>query len=342
MSAADVEISEIAAAASCGATTITSQSDADLVNACPTVTGDVILATNAAGIINLDGVQVIEGNFGSEGCSGTCASITSLSCAALVSVSQNLTLHNLPSLTNISLSQLQTVGAQFYLESLPSLQELSIPSLASVGLFHLVSAPKLLSMNLTGLQNVTGSDPSIEVVGVGLSYLANLNVNTNLSSFILRDSPNIQDVSLSTPQIDYLEVAGNGSGGFGTSVGNNFISRIGTLNVSGCSGLELSSPTTFDIMILSQNTFSSIFLDPVKVINNLSIVSNFNLNQALLPTDMSIQNIEISGNEVLESQHIVAGTEAWPWGIKNISSMILDGLFENIFLCVPHLIWIQF
>jgi hypothetical protein len=49
---------------------------------------------------------------------------------------------------------------------------------------------------------------------------------------------------------------------------------------------------------------------------------------------MSMQNIEIRGNNVLFGQntHITAGTGIWPWGIKNISSMIFDGPFDPDFL----------
>jgi hypothetical protein len=121
----------IARAASCGSTTITSQIDADaLNNACPTVTGDVTLATNATGNISLDGIRVINGNLASESCTDNCFSLTSLSSSTLVSVSQNMSLISLSGLTSVSLPGLQVIGAQFYLDALPNLQNLSIHALS--------------------------------------------------------------------------------------------------------------------------------------------------------------------------------------------------------------------
>jgi hypothetical protein len=331
-----VMITELASGASCGSATITSQSDAyALVAACPTVNGDVTLATNASGTINLDGLQSINGNLASEICSNSCGAIASLSSATLISISQNISLIGLSNLTNVALPKLQTVGEQFYLDSLSSLNELSVPKLTSVGQFHLGTAPNLTSMNLTQLQNVTGQNPSVEIFSVGLLYFQNLNVNTNLSSFILRDTPNSEGLDLDIPTIDYLEIQPGGTFGksfsFSTSTGATFVSRVGTLNMSGCDGFDAAYPTTYDTMILSQNSFETLYLNPVKILNNLSIINNGNLNSALLPTDMSIPNIEISGNGVF-SQELIAGTDSWPWGIKNVSTMILDGFFVPDFL----------
>jgi hypothetical protein len=338
-----LRVTELVVAASCGSATITSQSDADaLVAACQNVTGDIILATTANETINLDGIQAIEGNLVSEFCSSSCASFTSLSSSTLVSVSQNISLINLSGLTNITFPQLQTVGAPFYLDSLPNLQTLNIPTLSSVGQFHLGSTPKLLSMNLNQLQNVTGQNPSIEIISVSLLYFENLNVNTNLSSFILRDTQSSEGFDMSIPQVDYLEIQpGNGVGlrfSFSTSsgTGSGFVSRVGTLNMSGCNSFEADS-TTYDTIILNKNTFSYLNLAPIRVLNNLSILDNGNLNQATLPSNMSIENIEIRDNGVLQGSDLSAGVGSWPWGIKNISSMILEGPFEPNFLWVPSM-----
>jgi hypothetical protein len=50
----------------CGPARIVSQADA--LSACPTITGNLVLATNAAGNIKLDGVESIEGNLTNEQC----------------------------------------------------------------------------------------------------------------------------------------------------------------------------------------------------------------------------------------------------------------------------------
>jgi hypothetical protein len=331
MLATDFQISEVASAASCGSATIASQSDANIINACPTVAGDVILATNATGTINLDGIQVIQGSLASEDCSSNCTSLTVLSSSTLVSVSQNISLQGLSGLQNISLPQLQTVGAQFYLDSLPSLQNLSVPLLSSVGQFHLVAASNLVNMSLNRIENVTGPNASVEVIGIGLPYLISLSAfKTNLSSFILRDAPNLPGFDFSAPQIDYLEFGGMGSA-FGVGIG---AFSVGTLNMSSCHDLVFIWETncTFDNMILRENNIAYLSLHGSRVINNLSIVDNPNLSTALLPINMSIQNIEIRGNDALESSEIIAGDGEWPWGVKNVSSMILEGSFDPLFL----------
>jgi hypothetical protein len=61
-------------------------------------------------------------------------------------------------------------------------------------------------MNLTQLRNVTDQNPSIELISVGLSSLANLDTHMNLSSLILRDNSYIQELNLSSSEIGYLEI----------------------------------------------------------------------------------------------------------------------------------------
>jgi hypothetical protein len=220
---------------------------------------------------------------------------------------------------------LQTVGGQFHVDSLPKLQNLSIPALSSVGQFHLGSAPNLILMNLTQLQNVTGQNASIEIISVGLSDLTSLAVNTNLSSFILRDCPNLPYLSLSTPQIDYLEISQSSQPhncshtlddpespcptlSFSTSAGYGPpISYVGTLNMSGCGEFIAFDLTTFDTMILSQNSFGNLNLQEVKVLSNLSLVNNFIPDQVFLPNDDSIPNIEIRDNEALIDTQLSGG-----------------------------------
>lgn len=54
---------------SCGSTRIISQAGADMLSSCLTITGNVVLATNAVGSIKIEGVVSIEGNLTSDQCS---------------------------------------------------------------------------------------------------------------------------------------------------------------------------------------------------------------------------------------------------------------------------------
>jgi hypothetical protein len=106
--------------------------------------------------------------------------------------------------------------------------------------------------------------------------------------------------------------------------------------MSGCMELLALNLTTFSTMILSQNSFGYLNLQEVKVLNYLSLVNNFILDQVFLPIDSSIPNIEARDNEALTDTHLSGGAIfKWPWGIKNASSRIFEGDFDTSFLWVP-------
>jgi hypothetical protein len=145
-------------AVDCGSAEIASQTDAEALKACPTITGNVVLATNAAGDIKLNGVGVIEGNFTSQqycfdnspfvtvtydyqryGLEANCviwkcSGLLLFNSSMLVSVSKNLTLQNLINISSISVTAAESIGQPFYLDGLPALTNLAIPKLTSVGI----------------------------------------------------------------------------------------------------------------------------------------------------------------------------------------------------------------
>ena len=298
-------------ATTCGTTTITSQSDADaLTSACPTITGDVILATNVASTISLDGIQVITGSLTGGSCGSTCAAYSSLSSSTLTSVSQNFTLEALPSITTIFFPQLKTVGGSFYLDSLPSLNNLST-SLSSAGQFHIVSAPILYFVNFQSLNNLTGS------------------------SFILRDVPGIRTFTLNQAlHVEYLEFSGaNTSESVEFFLGEDSATlNIDVLNITGCWYIGIKGDLNVGTAIFSNNIgVVDLDLTSVKVSSNLTIVDNSDLSNLALPIDMSIPYIRIQNNAV-EGRNITGVSGPWPWGLKNMASVLLNGKFVTGFL----------
>jgi hypothetical protein len=295
----------------CGTTTITSQSDADaLTSACPTITGDIILATNVTSTISLDGIQVITGNLTGGSCGSTCATFTSLSSSTLTSVSQNFTLEALPSITTIFFPQLKTVGGLFYLDSLPSLNNLST-SLSSAREFHIVSAPILNFVDFQSLNNLTGS------------------------SFILRDIPGIQKFTLNqASHIKYLEFSGaSTSESVEFFLGEDSATlNIDILNITGCWYIGINGDLNVGTAIFSNNVgVFGLDLTLVKVSSNLTIVDNSDLSNLTLPTDMSIPYIQIQNNAI-EGRNITSVSGPWPWGLKNMTSVLLNGEFVAGFL----------
>jgi hypothetical protein len=239
----------------------------------------------------------------------SCVAFNSLSSSTLTSVSQNFILETLPNITSISLPQLKTVGGSFYLDSLLSLNTLST-NLSSVGQFHFVSAPNLYITNFSQLHNLTGS------------------------SFILRDVSGIQTFALNqASHVEYLEF----SGGAPTDrvefiLGKNSATfNIGVLNITGCSDFGINGDFNVDTAIFSNDGFFDLDLSSVKVSSNLTIMDSVNLSNLTLPFDMSILYIQIQNNPV-EGAAITGVSGAWPWGLKNMTSVLLNGAFETGFL----------
>jgi hypothetical protein len=267
----------------------------------------VLLATDVASTISLDGIQIITGSLTGGNCSSSCVAFTSLSSSTLTSVSQNFTLEALPNITTIFFPQLNTVGGSFYLDSLPSLNNLST-SLSSAGQFHIASAPNLYFVDFQSLDNLTGS------------------------SFILRGVPGIQKFTLKqASHVEYLEFSGASTS---TDTYVNFLLgedlasfSIDVLNITGCSYISINGDVNVGTAIFSNNVWLfDLDLNSVKVSSNLTIVDNSDLNSLTLPTDMSIPYIQIQHNPI-EGRNITGASGPWPWGVKNLTSVLLSALF---------------
>jgi hypothetical protein len=244
-------------------------------------------------------------------CGSSCVAFTSLSSSTLTSVSQNFTLEALPNITTIFFPQLNTVGGTFYLDSLPSLNNLST-SLSSAGQFHIASAPILYFVSFQSLNNLTGS------------------------SFIIRDVPGIQDFTLNhASQVEYLEFSGAAQPYQAQAefyLGEDSATfNIGVLNITGCGYFGIDGDFNVATAIFSNNGFLHLDLASVKVSSLLTIVDNYNLSNLTLPSDMSIPSIQIQNN-VVDGAAITSASGAWPWGLKNMTSVLLSGVFDTEFL----------
>ena len=312
----------------------------------------MIIATNAASAISLDGVEVIEGNLASEACITTCAAgLTSFESSTLISVGGNFSLQNLSSLGSVNLPILYSIGSLFYLDNLPELQNMTLGNLTTFGSFHLVSAPSLTYIFFRShkySQNFTDPDPFVEIVGIGSLYDSLypslfFNFSTKLSSFIFRENGLEFTIGPFGQRVDYFEIGGASN----QTVAVEGVASIGMFNMSGCDELQAGIPssedsrqynTTFDTMLLNGTTVDALDLHLISILNNLTITNNPVLSMAQLPNNLSVQNIEISGNPYLRDTVLGPLDKStttwvpWPWGIKNISSMVFDGNFSTKFL----------
>ena len=329
---------------SCGSARITAQADADELSSCPTITGNVVLATNAVGSIKLDGVVSIEGNLTNEQCDSVgqadqlgylptdqniytvytehnCTGLLSLSSSTLTSVSQNLSLQGLLNITNVTFPLLKSVGTNLYLDGLPALSTFSAPDLSSMESLHLAYAQNLPTLGIDKVANVS----SVEFNDVGLTTLPDLSAVTEVGYFAAGGMPNVRQLILTTPTIDTLVVNGNGFLDLWlfNSETDAAITNISTLSVSGCSFLHSDSSISIDTLIAVGNSFLDLSFYSVNV-SNIFLQNNAQLSSITWPKNgTSMDTVVITGNPLLQQT---------VWTLKNVTSIILKGSFGSGFL----------
>ncbi|KAJ5712758.1 Leucine rich repeat 5 [Penicillium malachiteum] len=158
---------------SCGDTTIASQTDADAITSCTTISGHVTIDESYSGSLDLGSIEKITGNLICNGGSN----VTSITAADLVTIGKNFTLEGLTSVTSLSFAALTTIGS-IYWEALPELQSLDFTtgvtdvgdiniintgltsldgiSLETVGQFDIEDNDSLVTVNINNLMNATG------------------------------------------------------------------------------------------------------------------------------------------------------------------------------------------
>ncbi|KAJ5133944.1 hypothetical protein N7448_001035 [Penicillium atrosanguineum] len=157
---------------SCGDTTISTQSDADALDSCTTVSGDIKIKSSFSGTLTLNGVEKISGSLTGS----NCTALTGIIAPSLVTITDSFTLSEATLVTELSFSELTTVG-EINWEALPALQSLTFPagvtdagdviitntgltsldgiSLETVGKFQITDNTNLKTININNLKNAT-------------------------------------------------------------------------------------------------------------------------------------------------------------------------------------------
>ncbi|KAJ5474633.1 hypothetical protein N7475_004199 [Penicillium sp. IBT 31633x] len=202
-----------AASDDCGDTKIKTQSDADGINSCSTIEGDITIDKSYSGDLQLNGIKKIEGGLL---CSGG-ANVSSISASSLTKIGKAFDLDGLTTLTLLDFPELDSVGSINW-EALPKLQSLSFTkgvtqagdvsiantgltdlngiSLKTVGGFSIQNNRDLRTININNLQNASdlisfsGNFDTLEI------DLPNLGTGTNMTF------QNISSVSL--PSLEKL------------------------------------------------------------------------------------------------------------------------------------------
>jgi len=147
-----------ASSSSCaGTTTLQNGGDAAGISSCTTFSGDIVVATQAANTINIDGIKEITGSLTSE---------------------------NAAALSGLEASSLQTIGNEFTLTNLTVLSSLNFPQLSEVKSIQWTALPALQTLMFTNqvqkASNVLITDTQLSSLeGINLQMVDMFNINNN-------------------------------------------------------------------------------------------------------------------------------------------------------------------
>jgi len=223
--------------------TIVTSADAETIAGCETYDGDIIIDPTASGIIAINGVQQITGDF-------TC--------------------NNATQVTSITSDQINTIQGTWSLQSLTILSNLQFDSLTGVNTINWVGLPALQSLNMAqGIQranNVYISNTQLNNIdGIELTAVSTLNINNNpyLTTVNVNDLTNVtssisfsangRDLAISFPN---LQDAANL-----TFINVSKIDMPSLANVAGSMGFYSDTFETFSAPNLTQTGGTLAFVD---------------------------------------------------------------------------------
>ncbi|CEJ62027.1 Putative Protein ecm33 [Penicillium brasilianum] len=267
--------SQVAFAASCGDTTVSSQSDADGIATCSKLKGDITISKSYSGSLSLAGIETITGSIICNG-------------------GENV--------TDITAASLTSIGDAFDLEGLTRLTELSFAELSSVGSIKWSALPKLQSLSFT-----TGVTDAGDVViqNTGLTSLDGISLKT-VNQFEIENNRDLQKININNLQnaTDLISFSGNYDQleielpnlGTGTNMTFRNISSIslpslekltGQLGFWGTEFTTFSAPnltTTGDLVFNDNSKLSNISMPVLKTVNGgFTIARNDKLSTISLP-----------------------------------------------------------
>jgi hypothetical protein len=257
--------------------TIISQADATAYAGCSTISGSVLVSSEASGVISLDGLSSITGDLDVNSAGG----LTSLSSATISTICGTFTLQNLTTLSTLQFNELTNVKTIAW-SALPALAEITFPN------------------GPIEAQSITISNTflsSLEDFATGVTSTVDINNNNYLTT------ANLTVSSVTT----FLSFASNGN-----RAQFSFPNLIWAANITArnCSQLSLPSMTVVNGTFgLYDNSFSSFVAPKMKLVGafangegSLIISSNTALGNLSMPLLSSVGDVlQISGNTVLQA-----------------------------------------
>ncbi|KAF2135413.1 uncharacterized protein K452DRAFT_22933 [Aplosporella prunicola CBS 121167] len=266
-------------AACSGTTTIHAATQASALSSCATWTGDIALATDIAGDVTLDGVEVIMGNLNAS---------------------------SAPELTSISGEDLRSMDA-LVLTDLSSMTDMSFPRLTRVealAWFGLHALPRLnFSTPITSVSVISIANTSITTAeGLGLENLESagtitITTNGNLHYFSL---PRLREISVG---IEFVANADN------FTISLPVISTAEMVWIEN-SASSLSVPaleTVNDTFHMSHSDIETFYAPKLREIGTLKIWNNPDLDNISLPSlDSIIDGMNFTENSSLKQLELDA------------------------------------
>ncbi|KAH8693142.1 GPI-anchored cell wall organization protein Ecm33 [Talaromyces proteolyticus] len=271
------------------ATQISSQSDADALQGCQKISGDIAIQSSVQTPLTFSGIQSVSGSFTAAGATN----ISSISAPSLTSIGDEFSLKQVNQLTSLSFPKLTSVGSITFV-TLPNLQLLGFNDginsagsvsitdtgltslqgieLDSVGNFDLTANTALVEVNVNNIKNISGL----------------LTISSNNNKLVI-DFPNLvsaQNMSFMNSSTISVPSLANLTGSLGLF--GNYISNFSAPNLTTCDDLS------FD----SNGELSKINLPKLETLSGgLSISNNGKLDTIDLPALATVLGaIDVTGS----------------------------------------------
>lgn len=261
--------SAYAACSHTATSTIQNQGDASAIASCKTFSGNIAVKTDVAGVIALDGVQVIDGNVAVEDNNG----IQQISGDSLEEITGDFVLRNSSALNGVNFPKLKGVG---------SLDFLGLPALQDLGFDAEIEKADRIRIENTELSSLDG----INIETVETMFIAN---NKNINSIDMQLGNVTEALTLSTNN---------------PLVNVTFSNMIWAANLTfrNCSSVELPSLESVNQSFsLIGNIFENFIAPNLTLVGGALVVSsNVELTNVSFPLLTEVKaNLEVANNTKL-------------------------------------------
>ena len=250
----------------CTATTNTvkSQSDADALSSCETLSGNVVIGENFSGDVSLNGIGIIQGN---------------------------LTAENVTQLTSIYAGNLTAVNGAFVLSDITILTTIHFPRLVFINTFSLIGIPALQGFLFES--GVTCND--VLVSNTQLITLEGLNI-VSVDTFDVNNNPYLTNVT--TPFTKATQVLTLAANGRNLQVSFPNLQTAANVTIRNVSSIDMPQlMTVTSSLVFGSNTIQSLSLPSLQRIQgNFSIADSGSMNNISTPILAAVsQDLNFSG-----------------------------------------------